>query len=227
MATAKKKAAPKKSAPKAKTAKPRAAHLAVVLDRSGSMESVRADTIGGFNQMLADQKKAPGTASFLLARFDHEYEIEEHADIANMKSLDMTTFVPRGMTALYDAIGRTINATEKHAKAGKKIIIVIQTDGHENASREFTGDKVREMIGAKRKDGWEFLFLGANIDAMAAGSKLNISASNTMSYASNSVGTTSAFASTSNVLLRGRSGASGQSMGYTDEDRDAQKKAGA
>lgn len=207
--------------------------ITIVLDRSGSMASVAPDTIGGFNRFLDDQQKAPGTAAITLHQFDHEFEtVLDAKPIGEAKPLDGTTFVPRGNTALMDAIGRAITGTvsrlEKTPDADRpeKVVFVIVTDGQENASREFNHAKVHEMIThQKEKYQWEFVFLGANQDAIKAAGNIGIQAANAMTYAHNKAGTVAAFASTSNNLMRMRSGAT-TTMDYSAEDRLKQTRAG-
>lgn len=207
--------------------------ITIILDRSGSMSSVADDTIGGFNRFLSDQQAAPGTASITLNQFDDQFEtVLNGVEIHSAKSLDRTTFVPRGYTALFDAIGRSITDTGARIEAmpeserPEKVVCVIITDGHENASREFIKPKVMEMIQHQReKYQWEFVFLGANQDAIAAAKGFGIAASNAMSFAGNGQGVTAAFASTSRNLQQYRAG--GQSMAYSTQDRQEQLKAGA
>jgi hypothetical protein len=211
-----------------------ATHITIVLDRSGSMCAVAGDTIGGFNKFLADQKAVPGFATLTLAQFDHEYEIVHNSKpVAEVPPLDDKTFVPRGNTALLDAIGRTIVATGAtlagmpEDQRPAKVVFVIITDGQENASREYTRAKVLEMITHQRETyAWEFVFLGANQDAIAAGSSLGISVANSLTYASNAVGTQSAFASASSNTRSYRTGAA-KTAAFSDSDRDQQTKAGA
>lgn len=210
------------------------ADLTIVLDRSGSMSYVKTDTIGGFNQFLADQKAAPGHATLTLCQFDHEFEVVHGGKaVKDVPALDDTTFVPRGNTALLDAVGRAINETgarlaamADHDRPGK-VIFVILTDGQENASHEYDRAKVFEMITHQREVyGWEFVFLGANQDAIKTGAALGVKTANSMTYAANSVGTQEAFASTSANAVSFRTGRSG-GMAYSDKDREAQVKAGA
>lgn len=208
--------------------------ITVVLDRSGSMSSVADDTIGGFNRFLNDQRTAAGTAVITLHQFDHEFEtMIKGIDVRSAHELTDKTFVPRGNTALLDAIGRAIGDTGNRMNAlpenerADKVVFVIITDGHENASHEYDHAKVFEMISHQRdKYKWEFVFLGANQDAIKAATNLGMAGANAMTYAANSVGTRSAFASTSSNLRSLRAG--GQStMAYSKSDRDAQKLAGA
>jgi hypothetical protein len=204
--------------------------ITIVLDRSGSMHSVAADTIGGFNKFLADQKSAPGTANLTLHQFDHAFEtLIDGKDIQSAEDLTSSTFVPRGNTALLDAIGRAVTATGVRlaASPADKVVFVIITDGHENASKEFNLTKVNEMIShQKDKYSWEFVFLGANQDAIAAGQALGVNASSSMTYASNAMGTQSAFLSTSANLRNMRSG-DAETMDFCAADYKAQAEAGA
>lgn len=185
--------------------------IVCVLDRSGSMSSIRDDAIGGFNAFLSEQKAIPGEAKLTLALFDNQYEVVHDAtDIAAVPELTAETFVPRGMTALYDAVGRTIDAIgarlSKAVVKPEKVIFVILTDGEENASREYTQARTAEMIKHQtEKYGWEFVFLAANQDAFSAGAKLNIRAETTANFAADSIGTQSAYTYASNVTRTLRS----------------------
>jgi hypothetical protein len=203
-----------------------------VLDRSGSMQAVASDTIGGFNTFLAEQKKQPGYATLTLAQFDTIYEIvHDGKPIAKVPELDNETFVPRGMTALLDAIGNTINRTGKRLsdmpedQRPAKVIVVILTDGFENASKEFTTQKIGEMIALQRDTyKWEFVFIGANQDAIASAATIGIASSNALSYAANAAGTKRAFASVSLATSRYRHGGDAS---FTTQDRKDQSDAGA
>jgi hypothetical protein len=206
--------------------------ITIVLDRSGSMHSVRSDTIGGYNKFLADQKSAPGAANVSLMQFDDQFEsVYEGRLVAEAPELTTETFIPRGWTALLDAIGRTINRTGARLSATPevdrpaKVLFIILTDGGENSSKEFTRDKVFEMITHQREAyKWEFLFLGANQDAIKTGAGIGIPSLNAMSYAANAVGTKSAFEATSSNVVTYRSGGS---AAYTKADRATQTAAGA
>ena len=207
--------------------------ITIVLDRSGSMASVADDTIGGFNRFLDDQRKAPGSAAITLHQFDDQFETPIKAqDVKSAPELSGKTFVPRGNTALLDAIGRAIGDTGARMQAAgndcaAKVVVVIITDGQENASHEYNHAKVFEMIGHQRdKYKWEFVFLGANQDAIKAATHLGMAAGNAMNYAANALGTSKAFAATSANLCAVRSGQA-RSMAYSDKDRDEQSKAGA
>lgn len=157
--------------------------IVVVLDKSGSMGSTREDTIGGFNTFLQDQKELPGDAVLTLCMFDTDYTITERgALLENVQELDNSNYQPGGMTALFDAVGKTINdVVSRHAsldedeKPGKTILMVI-TDGHENSSEEITNLKELSSQIKKQEDkGWEVIFLGADIDNWADGQSMGFS----------------------------------------------------
>jgi hypothetical protein len=175
--------------------------ISFVLDRSGSMESVKGPTVAAFNQFLASQREAPGHARMTLVQFDDQYEIVYRGiPLAETVELTMQTFTPRGSTALLDAIGRTIidsgarfASLAEHDRPGV-VLFVIQTDGHENASREFTMDRINAMIAEQRdKYAWQFVFLGANQDAIATASAMNIGAAQALAYSAHAKGTAGAF----------------------------------
>lgn len=211
-------------------------HIAIVLDRSGSMNSVREDTRGGFNTFLNGQKAAPGEATLTLVLFDHEYQlVHDQMDIKAVSALAEDQYVPRGTTALLDAVGRTIEETGKKLKEldekdrPEKVLFVIITDGFENASSKYRIEKVNKLIEHQRSAyHWQFVFLGANQDAITSACAMGIGSSSTMTYAANTVGTQSAWASNNVNTLRFRAAASVSQMDafYTDADRDAQTAAG-
>lgn len=156
--------------------------LVYILDRSGSMGGLEGDTIGGYNAMLERQKKEAGEAIITTVLFDDQYELlHDRIQLKGISPITDKDYYVRGSTALLDAIGRTISKmvnvqkhTAEEARA-KQVMFVITTDGMENASREYTYDKVHRMINhQKNKFGWEFLFLGANIDAVATAERFGI-----------------------------------------------------
>jgi hypothetical protein len=162
-------------------------HICMILDRTGSMESIKQDTIGGFNSYIAAQKSLPTPATFTLVQFDSQDPFEvihKFTDIQMVADLTGQTYVPRASTPLYDAVGRGINDLKAglgalpEALRPKKIVMVIVTDGQENASREFTGAQVRKMIADAKEAGWQFVFLSADESAISDSSSLNIDASN-------------------------------------------------
>ena len=148
-----------------------------ILDRSGSMESCRADTIGGFNACLNDQKALGGKISLTL--FDHEYTpVYSEMDLAEAPLLTMETFQPRGMTALLDAIGSTI----KNWTGSSSPTVIILTDGFENASNTYTKAHIKDLIEQKTKEGWTFVYLGANQDAFTEAGNIGIAPHCTMNF---------------------------------------------
>lgn len=156
--------------------------LVFVLDRSGSMAGLESDTVGGFNSLIKDQKNSEGKAFVTTVLFDTEFiYVHDRADISTVKPLTEKDYVPRGCTALLDAVGMTIQhiaGIHKYARpedVPSKTIFVITTDGMENASREFRYDTVKKLIEKEQKKyGWEFIFLGANIDAAATAGSMGI-----------------------------------------------------
>ena len=146
--------------------------LVFILDRSGSMAGLEADTIGGFNAMIEKQKQEPGEAYVSTVLFDNDSQvIHDRIALDRVQPMTRKEYYVRGCTALLDAVGESIRKIEnvqKHLpeahKAGK-VIFVITTDGLENSSVEYNHNDIKRMIEAKKECGWEFLFLGANIDA--------------------------------------------------------------
>ena len=204
--------------------------IIVVLDRSGSMGFIGESTVNGFNSFVKEQKAAEGDAFLTLVQFDNQYEVnykEKH--IKKVEDLVYgKTFVPRATTALHDAIGRTIN----EIKTENDVVFVIITDGFENASREFNSKVINEMIEAKKKEGWNFLFLGANQDAIKTGTDLGISASNSMTWNSNSSSVNAFYSNVSGKLSSYRSAklqdldtnVVSNTLNFTQEDREEVNK---
>lgn len=169
-----------------------------LLDRSGSMETCWDDTIGGFNAFVNDQKNEGG--SLTLVQFDHEYMLSyNQKSIAEVEPLTRETYTPRGSTALLDAIGRTI----KDSRLANPTIIIL-TDGLENSSHTFTKPHIKDLIEQKTKDGWTFVYLGANQDAFAEAGSMGIAPGATMNYDANR--TPDAFRCLSAALSQAASG---------------------
>lgn len=171
--------------------------LVFILDRSGSMSGMEKDTIGGFNSMLEKQRKEPGEAVVSTVLFDNETEvIHDRIAIADVPNLTDRDYYVRGCTALLDAVGGAIHHignVHKYARkedVPEKTLFIITTDGMENASHRYTYDKVRHMImRQKERYGWEFLFLGANIDAAAEARRFGIDESMAANYHCDEAGT--------------------------------------
>lgn len=174
--------------------------LICILDRSGSMESIRDDAIGGFNAFLNGQKKLPGNARMTLVLFDDEYDIIlDGVPLREVTKLTSATFVPRGMTALLDAVGRTLDSVcIRIAQTPKdtqpvKIICCILTDGMENSSKEYTRQQVFDKITKLAECGWEFVFLAANQDAIQAGESIGIRGDNSIAFDATPTGIQNAY----------------------------------
>ncbi len=170
--------------------------MVFILDRSGSMCGLEGDTIGGFNSMIDNQKKQEGEALVTTVLFDNEYELlHDRVKLSEIKKMTDKEYYVRGCTALLDAVGKTISHISMIRKYIRKedipqnTIIAITTDGMENASHEYNYEQIKKMIEEKKKDGWEFLFIGANIDAAEEASRIGISRDRAANYISDSVGT--------------------------------------
>ena len=171
--------------------------LVFILDRSGSMSGLEQDTIGGFNAMIEKQKKEPGEAIVSTVLFDNENEvIHDRVDIQRIELMTDKDYYVRGCTALLDAVGGAIHHignVHKYAREEdrpEKTLFVITTDGMENASRKYSYDRLKKMIERqKEKYGWEFIFLGANIDAAKEAARFGIDESCAANYHADSIGT--------------------------------------
>jgi len=172
--------------------------IVCVIDRSGSMQSIASDAIGGFNAFLKEQKEVKGKANLTLILFDHDYTVVHAAkDIKDIEPLDGKTYVPRGNTAMNDAINRAIGDLE--ARSPDKAIICILTDGQENASKEVTGEQLKKKIEAAKARGWSFVFLAANQDAFASGAAMGFDKNTTFNFKATQAGTQAAYVSMSAV----------------------------
>ncbi len=164
--------------------------VAVVLDRSGSMSAMAEEAIGGFNAFLESQRQGPGEVRLWLVLFDHELiPVWTSAPLAAVRPLDAGSYVPRGTTALHDAVATTIDAVGQRlaalpeAERPGRVIVAILTDGQENASSRFTAAEVAQRIRHQReKYGWEFLFLGANQDVVSEAAKMAIPAADAIAF---------------------------------------------
>ncbi len=184
-----------------------------ILDRSGSMSGLEADTIGGYNSMMEKQKKEEGELYVSTVLFDDKIEVlHDRKTPDQIGKLTDKEYYVRGCTALLDAIGRSvhhISNIHKYAREEdrpEKTLFIITTDGMENASKEYSYDKVKKMIEEKQKEyGWEFIFLGANIDAVAEAGRFGIKADHAVRYECDAAGTQLNFKAMGKMLSKARS----------------------
>lgn len=167
-----------------------------ILDRSGSMNGLEDDTIGGFNTMLEKQKSAPGEALISTVLFNQTSKVvHDRVSVQRVHKLTREDYCPTGCTALLDALGdaishiRTVHKYAREEDVPQRTLFVITTDGMENASRRYDAGRVKAMIEAQKSAGWDFLFLGANIDAVETASRMGISADCAVTYFSDEQGT--------------------------------------
>lgn len=211
-------------------------HITVILDRSGSMQSIRDDVIGGFNAFVTDQQKQPGTATLTLVQFDTEdpYEVvHQFKPIASIPTLTEETYIPRASTPLLDAMGRGVNDLQARLSAMKdidkpsKVIFVFITDGQENSSREFSRDQVVKMIKERSEEDWQFVFLSADLEAINDAVSYGIKRDTALLFHKSGIGTAAAYASLSSKVSDYRRGKKKQ-MEFDPEDRkhpdDPEKK---
>jgi uncharacterized protein YegL len=173
--------------------------IVAILDKSGSMEGTRSDALGGINSFIEEQKLVPGDANFTLTLFDTQVISKYNGTpIQNVSTLAPADYVPGGMTALLDAIGNTIAEVETRINSTpdvdkpEKVIVAILTDGAENSSKEYNREQIFEKINTQKTTyNWEFLFLGANQDAISTGNSIGID--HNSNYVADSMGTSSAY----------------------------------
>lgn len=196
---AKTKTSAKKTTPKAKKAEK--TRLIAILDRSGSMSSVVNDAISGYNSFIKEQKKLKDEATLSGMLFDDKFEPLNDGKVLNIKDvpeLTTATFVPRGSTALFDAIGKTVNAYKSDSENdADKVLVIIITDGHENASRKYSQKDIADLIKFQKKQNWQFLFLCSTEDAVTVGKSLGVSGGNTMKFTNTGAGNVAMYASLS------------------------------
>lgn len=183
--------------------------IVILLDRSGSMAGLESDTVKGIQKLIDEQKKVKGKCYFSLYQFDSvdpDECIIDNKDLQNV-TWDGTSFIPRGTTPLLDAIGKTIAKTKQRVTDKTKVLFVIVTDGLENASREWNKAKVKEVIEERTEKGkWEFIYLGANQDAIKEAANYGISPQSSATYNPTRASTTVMYNSVSNVISASRAG---------------------
>ena len=205
--------------------------IVILLDRSGSMQSIGKATVEGFNTFLKEQKNADGEAFVTLVQFDDRYEMNyESLPVKDTTPLILgENFVPRGSTALIDAIGKTI----EDLNTDRDVVFVIITDGEENSSVTYKREAIMKMIETQTEAGWKFLFLAANQDAIKAGGTIGIKGSNSINYSSTADSTINVFANVSQNMSKYRNSKFSNldldfkslegELDFTDEQRDKSK----
>ena len=206
--------------------------LVFILDRSGSMSGFESDTIGGFNSILGKQKKTDGKCYVTTVLFsDHSKLLHDRVDISEVKPLTDDDYRVGGCTALLDAVGKTIRHIAKIHKYARpedvpeKTLFVITTDGYENASRRFDADEVKRMVEhEKEKYGWEFIFLGADIDAIETAGRIGIDRSRAANYRKDPLGNETMFCSVNEAITMTRACAPLDASWKADVDRDFEER---
>ena len=205
--------------------------LVFILDRSGSMRGLESDTVGGYNALLDKQRKEAGEAIVTTVLFDDGYELlHDRIPLTGIADITTKEYYVRGCTALLDAVGRTITKIENaqahtlESQRPEKTLFVITTDGLENSSKEYRLDTVKTMIAHCREKGWEFLFLGANMDAVKTAGAMGIAPEHSVNYHADSVGTAATFASVACAVSEMRCGIMGNKWRKAvDEDYNGRK----
>ena len=201
-------------------------HIIFVIDRSGSMESIASDMIGGYNKFIKTQKETPGECFVSFYQFDDIYEaVFERVPLQDVKELTDKTYVPRNSTALYDAMGKTITnyglylASISEDERPDRVLFVTITDGMNNASVNYTAQQVNEMITHQREVyKWDFVFLGSNIDSWDTGASMGIAAGTTLQYANTKGSVSGAFDSLSRNTRMYRCSAAPEAYAFKSDD---------
>jgi len=194
--------------------------IVCILDRSGSMNSIIEDAIGGFNSFINEQKKEDTPATITVVLFDDFYELlYDNVDIKEVKEITSKEWSPRGTTALFDAVGKTINTIKSRHKLNKKdrpdkVLVCIITDGQNNASKEYDAESIKSLIKNRENKNWSFVFLAADQDAMTAGSTFGVNIGNSFNYSNTSTGYKTMF----NAMSTMTSNIRGSSISHPDYD---------
>lgn len=202
--------------------------LLMILDMSGSMYSLRDDTIGGYNSLIEEQKKEEGSAIVTTVLFNDGYSVvHDRVDINDVEPMTSADYVPQGTTAMLDAVGKAITsigqklAEMPEEQRPSKVMVTIITDGYENASREYSWDVIKAMIKEQReKYSWIFTFIGADIDTMAVSNNLGIDSRLSKSYTKSVDGSNSVYKSVSKAMKRVRASVDAVSMEEVSADLD-------
>ena len=199
-----------------------------IVDRSGSMGSIRKDAEGGLNEFVAEQKKVENGANITIIEFDTI--VDTVCDQIDINEAVDYKLVPRGMTALLDAIGQVASDKDKYTTDGKTIVVVV-TDGGENSSQEWNRDSIFELINERKEDGWEFVFLAANQDAIQTATHYGFDANATASFAATGDGVNAAYDMTSayatTLRTASKSDALAAKKAYVDDHADVLSETGA
>ena len=206
--------------------------LVFILDKSGSMAGLEADTIGGFNVMLKKQQKADGDAFVTTVLFNHDYELlHDRIHVKGISAMTEKDYEVGGTTALLDAIGFTIQKIKNvqkrtsESERAKEVLFVITTDGMENASNEFTAEKIKKMIhDQKEKYDWQFIFLGANIDAVTTAAQFGIEEDFAVDYHADDIGTQLNYEAVSEAVSNLRNGKTIDRSWKEEIERDYQQR---
>ena len=203
-----------------KKANKRTVEIVAILDRSGSMSSLIEETITGYNAFIKEQKEV-GPAKVTLAIFDDRYDVlYERNDINEVPKLTNVAFYARGMTALRDAVGKTIQTVhggQRNGETQDKTLVFIVTDGYENASTEYSHDDLKKLVNKRTKKGWEFFFMGADIDAFDQGGNIGVTRQNIVKTPKTKTGVLQSYKAVSSTANLYRGGGS-VSPAYTMED---------
>ena len=205
--------------------------IVFILDRSGSMSGLESDTIGGYNSFLKQQKETEGEAIVSTVLFDNKIEVlHNREDIRTVHEITSKEYYARGTTALLDAVGGAISHIRdrqlKDEKPADHTVFVIITDGYENASREYTYPLVKRMIEKSKADGWEFLFLGANIDAAGEAQKFGIDEAKAVRFNNDAEGVALNYASVNAAVREIRAGKTVSRSWKKDIEKDYSKRSG-
>lgn len=192
--------------------RPNSTEIVAVIDRSGSMAPIRQETISGFNVFVEEQRRVPGEARMTLVQFDDRYELNfSGVPLGDVAPLNAETYVPRGYTALLDAVGKTIKdvgarlSKQLEHERPSRVVFLIVTDGQENHSRKYSYSKVKEMVEHQKSQySWQFIFLGANIDAFGVADDIGVGRGMSINYFASSRGVWNAYKAASRGMAVSR-----------------------
>jgi len=197
--------------------------ITFIVDESGSMHTLASDTVGGINAFLAEQKALPDPATISMVMFNRDSrEVFSAKPLSDVSELKASDYRPSNSTALLDCVGNTLLALTRRIDDAPtkpdKVVVMVITDGHENASLEFTVPKVKALIQECADKGWTFTYMGANVDAFAEASNLGIDLSNTSNYKASADGIDALYSSVSSSIMRARKGGD---IAFTEQERSA------